>query len=92
MSVVHNIYGVPVTTAIKGDGVRNVVCEEDAIIVEDDKSECPQVQDAYDIDKSVNVRCTQEACLFMCPAGHMLVKYIGKMKTKWEGPFFSEKI
>ena len=69
--MVHNIYGVPVTTAIKGDGVRHVVCEEDAIIIEDDKQECPDVKDAYDLDKSVSLRCTQEACLFACPPGQV---------------------
>ena len=77
-SVVYNEYGVPIVTAIKANptfgAVRHVVCEEDLKIEQAEEEECVDVRQNYDIkEKNMVLRCTPEACIFLCHDGFRLM-------------------
>ena len=72
-AVVYNQYGIPLRTAIKGAGIRHVVCDEDLVIEEEEEEECADLKVNYDINEEhMIIRCTSEVCLFLCEGGYYL--------------------
>jgi hypothetical protein len=76
-SLVYNQYGVPILTTIKANpqfgAVRHVVCDEDLEIAPEEEEECIDVRKMYDInEKHMVMRCTPEACIFICEPGYRL--------------------
>ena len=77
-SVVYNQYGVPIVTPIKANptfgAVRHVVCDEDLEIDQGVEEECVDVRESFDINEEHMVmRCTPEACTFICKSGLRLM-------------------
>ena len=77
-SVVYNQYGVPILTTIKANptfgAVRHLVCDEDLEIEQAEEEECVDVRENYDInDNNMVMRCTPEACIFLCEPGFRLM-------------------
>ena len=81
-SVVYTPYGIPVFTPIQGVGVRHVVCDEDLEVEVEEEEECVDVRKSYDImEKNMMIRCTPEACIFLCEQGYRLADNAPGMAT-----------